>query len=92
MAASAIRAATLLAWQRLTAQVVRLPLPSSPGEALDLAAGALRAAPREPRLLAVTAASNVPGELWPVEGLAETAHAHGSRWTWRSSPRTARWT
>ena len=32
-----------------------------------------------PRLLVVTAASNVTGEIWPIADLARAAHAHGAR-------------
>ncbi|MEU4243271.1 aminotransferase class V-fold PLP-dependent enzyme [Actinoplanes sp. NPDC026619] len=34
---------------------------------------------RRPVLLAVTGASNVTGELWPITALAEVAHSHGAR-------------
>jgi selenocysteine lyase/cysteine desulfurase len=34
---------------------------------------------RGPVLLAVTGASNVTGEVWPLEELAELAHAHGAQ-------------
>jgi selenocysteine lyase/cysteine desulfurase len=67
--------ATLLPWRR----AVRLPIPASPAEAIRSAARALREAPQGPRLLVVTAASNVTGELWPIEELAEVAHRHGAR-------------
>ena len=32
-----------------------------------------------PKLVCVTGASNVTGEIWPVRELAETAHRHGAR-------------
>lgn len=67
--------ATLLPWAR----AVRLPIPATPDEAVTAAARALRSAPEGPRLLVVTAASNVTGELWPVERLAAVARAHGAR-------------
>lgn len=74
--------ASLLPWEHPAARagrVVRLPLPASPEEAVEAAAAALRGAPEGPRLLCVTAASNVTGEIWPVEELVEAAHAEGAR-------------
>ncbi|MFY7066849.1 aminotransferase class V-fold PLP-dependent enzyme [Nocardiopsis changdeensis] len=74
--------ASLLPWEHPASRagsVVRLPLPESPGAAVDTARAALAAAPRGPRLLCVTAASNVTGEIWPVEELVAAAHAEGAR-------------
>jgi len=65
--------AGLLPWRN----VVRLPLPASPAQAVEAADRALRR--HGPALLAVTAASNVTGELWPVAELAAVAHRHGAR-------------
>jgi selenocysteine lyase/cysteine desulfurase len=70
--------ASLLPWQR-GGQVVRLPAPASPADAVAAAGKALRSAPAGPRLLVVTAASNVTGELWPVAELARVAREHGAR-------------
>jgi selenocysteine lyase/cysteine desulfurase len=70
--------ATLLPWQR-GGRVVRLPAPVSPSAAVAAADEALASAPAGPRLLVVTAASNVTGELWPVAELARVARAHGAR-------------
>ena len=70
--------ASLLPWQREN-RVVRLPAPTSPADAVAAAAEALGAAPAGPRLLVVTAASNVTGELWPVAELARVAREHGAR-------------
>lgn len=67
--------ATQLPWRR----AVRLPAPATPTEALAAAANALKACPSGPRLLVVTAASNVTGEIWPIEELAEVAHRCGAR-------------
>jgi len=67
--------ASLLPWAR----AVRLPVPATPDEAVTAAGRALRSAPAGPRLLVVTAASNVTGELWPVERLAAVARAYGAR-------------
>lgn len=69
--------ATLLPWERH--RTVYLPAPASPDEALDAAERALRAAPGGPRLLVVTAAGNVTGELWPIGELAAVAHRNGAR-------------
>ncbi|WP_306367026.1 aminotransferase class V-fold PLP-dependent enzyme [Nocardiopsis sp. CC223A] len=74
--------ASLLPWEHPASRagsVVRLPLPESPRAAIDAARAALAAAPRGPRLLCVTAASNVTGEIWPVEELVAVAHAEGAR-------------
>src|SRR5690606_3070402 len=66
--------ASLLPWPRK----VRLAPPAFPGEAVRAADAAL-ARIDGPKLLAVTAASNVTGELWPVAALAHVAHRHGAR-------------
>lgn len=67
--------ASLLPWKR----AVRLPAPATPAEALSAADRALRGCPIGSRLLVVTAASNVTGELWPIEELAHVAHRNGAR-------------
>ena len=75
--------ATLLPWRRR--DTVRLPVPGSVRDAEVLLDDALRALPRgtarHPRqaLVVLTAASNVTGELWPVERLAALARRHGAR-------------
>ncbi|HEY0530510.1 MAG TPA: aminotransferase class V-fold PLP-dependent enzyme [Actinoplanes sp.] len=66
--------ATLLPWP----DPVRLPAPSSADEAVAAASSALRVL-RGPKLLAVTGASNVTGEILPIRRLAEVAHRHGAR-------------
>ncbi|GAB2617627.1 aminotransferase [Paractinoplanes abujensis] len=66
--------ANLLPWP----SPVRLPAPADP----DAAVRAVRAAfesVRGPALLAVTGASNVTGEIWPVRELADVAHSYGGR-------------
>ncbi|MER7891739.1 aminotransferase class V-fold PLP-dependent enzyme [Micromonospora sp. NPDC094482] len=73
--------ANLLPWPRGS---VRLPVPADPGEAvraLDAALAELRrdANPGLPVLVAVTGASNVTGERWPVAELARVARRHGAR-------------
>ncbi|MGP4029657.1 aminotransferase class V-fold PLP-dependent enzyme [Actinomadura sp. 3N407] len=67
--------AALLPWKR----AVRLPAPATPADAICAADRALRECPIGPRLLVVTAASNVTGELWPIGELARVAHRHGAR-------------
>ncbi|RBQ14251.1 cysteine desulfurase [Spongiactinospora rosea] len=66
--------ASLLPWP----QAVRLAPPAFPGAAVRAADEAL-AAIEGPKLLVVTAASNVTGELWPIAALAHIAHRHGAR-------------
>jgi selenocysteine lyase/cysteine desulfurase len=69
--------AALLAWR--DARVSRLGVPASPGDAVRMLARALAAAPGGPKLVVLTGASNVTGEMWPVAELAEVAHAFGAR-------------
>ncbi|GAA3696589.1 aminotransferase class V-fold PLP-dependent enzyme [Nonomuraea antimicrobica] len=66
--------ASLLPWP----DAVRLAPPAFPGEAVRAADEAL-AGIDGPKLLVVTAASNVTGELWPIAALAHIAHRHGAR-------------
>lgn len=66
--------ASLLPWP----DAVRLAPPAFPGEAVRAADETL-AAIEGPKLLVVTAASNVTGELWPIAALAHIAHRHGAR-------------
>ncbi len=65
--------ANLLPWR----QAVRLPVPGSPEEAVTAVERALRR--HGPALVAVTGASNVTGELWPVSEIARVARRHGAR-------------
>ena len=67
--------ADLLPWLRGRATV--LPVPASPGHALDLLDAALTTAPGTVGLVAVTGASNVTGEIWPYPEITEIAHRHG---------------
>ncbi|MGI8867491.1 MAG: aminotransferase class V-fold PLP-dependent enzyme [Mycobacteriales bacterium] len=69
--------ATLLAWRGL--RVVHLAPPRSAEAACAAVDEALRWAPVGPRLLAVTGASNVTGEVWPLRALARIAHSRGAR-------------
>ncbi|MGH2446915.1 MAG: aminotransferase class V-fold PLP-dependent enzyme [Candidatus Limnocylindria bacterium] len=71
--------ANLLPWKRCS--VTYLPVPESPGEALDRLETTLRDLPacNDPHLVAVTGASNVTGEIWPVAEMARIAHENGAR-------------
>lgn len=69
--------AALLPWPE--SRVRRLPAPASPAEAVLAVDDALAACPTGPRLVVVTGASNVTGEVWPVARLAEVAHRRGAR-------------
>ncbi|WP_438873752.1 aminotransferase class V-fold PLP-dependent enzyme, partial [Streptomyces alkaliterrae] len=69
--------ASLLPWR--DHDTVVLDAPDSPSRAVELLDRALAEAPPGPRLLCVTGASNVTGELWPVAELTEVAHRHGAR-------------
>ena len=66
--------ANMLPWRRHDVRL--LPFTDSPGELLDATERALRAERID--LVAVTGASNVTGEVWPVAELAELAHDHGA--------------
>ena len=73
--------ANLLPWPRGS---VRLPVPADPAGAVRALAAALTELRRDatagpPVLVAVTGASNVTGERWPVAELARVAHRHGAR-------------
>lgn len=67
--------ANMLPWRRHDVRV--LPHPSSPAHLLAATHRALRE--RRTDLLAVTGASNVTGEVWPLAELAALAHAHGAQ-------------
>ncbi|MFI0165293.1 aminotransferase class V-fold PLP-dependent enzyme [Streptomyces sp. NPDC017095] len=69
--------AALLAWRGH--RVHRLAPPDSPADAPAVLAKALADAPDGPKLVVITGASNVTGELWPVAELAEAAAARGAR-------------
>ncbi|WUH93942.1 aminotransferase class V-fold PLP-dependent enzyme [Streptomyces sp. NBC_00433] len=72
--------AALLPWQRAKgARVTCLAAPHTPEQAVAALDVALHAAPKGPKLVCVTGASNVTGELWPVRELAAAAHRHGAR-------------
>lgn len=71
--------ANLLPWRRLQAHY--LGSPASPELLLEQLEAALAALPHgaAARLVAVTGASNVTGEMWPIAAIARVAHAHGAR-------------
>ena len=71
--------ANLLPWKRIG--VTYLPVPETPAEMLATLEETLRALPHceDPHLVAVTGASNVTGEIWPVAEIARTAHENGAR-------------
>jgi selenocysteine lyase/cysteine desulfurase len=69
--------ANMLPWRRHDVRYLPIPpRPTDVGPALD---EALRAERGAPTLVAVTGASNVTGELWPVREIARIAHEHGAR-------------
>lgn len=69
--------ANLLPWRR--GKHVQLPVPESPAHAIALVDAALREVGTGPCLVAIAGASNVTGEIWPIEELATLAHWHGAR-------------
>ena len=69
--------ATLLPWS--ARRTVRLDVPGSPQDAEVLLDEALRERRATNRLVVLTGASNVTGELWPVAALAAVARRHGAR-------------
>ncbi|WP_435244807.1 aminotransferase class V-fold PLP-dependent enzyme [Streptomyces sioyaensis] len=73
--------ASLLPWeQRADTAVTYLNAPRTPRQAVETLETALaEREPYGPALVCVTGASNVTGELWPVQELAAAAHAHGAR-------------
>ncbi|GAA2481058.1 aminotransferase [Winogradskya humida] len=66
--------ANLLPWPNQ----LRLPVPATPDDAVEAVRAALRTV-KGSVLVAVTAASNVTGEIWPVRRIADAAHAAGAR-------------
>jgi selenocysteine lyase/cysteine desulfurase len=69
--------AALLPWP--AERTIRLQAPSSATQAVTAVADALRTAPDGPRLVVVTGASNVTGEIFPITEIAAVAKAHGAR-------------
>lgn len=68
--------AALLPWR---GTVHRIPTPRTRSAAVSDVDAVLAACPRGPRLVVVTGASNVTGELLPVSELAAVARRHGAR-------------
>src|SRR3954447_18528439 len=68
---------TLLPWGGF--RTVRLPVPQTVEDAHALLEDALTDHPSRHRLVVVAAASNVTGEVWPIERFATLAHEHGAR-------------
>jgi len=68
---------TLLPWGRF--RTVRLPVPQTVEDAHALLDEALNDHPSRHRLVVLAAASNVTGEVWPIERFASLAHDHGAR-------------
>src|SRR3954447_2067618 len=69
--------ANLLPWRR--GDVRHLAIPASPAHALEALEAQLRALGGRDALVSVTGASNVTGEVWPIEAIARLAHRHGAR-------------
>ncbi|MCO1582254.1 aminotransferase class V-fold PLP-dependent enzyme [Crossiella sp. SN42] len=69
--------AALLPWRG--PRVTRIATPDTPQGAIGALAEALRNTPEGARLVVLTGASNVTGELWPVRELAAVARRFGAR-------------
>lgn len=69
--------AAMLPWQH--SAVRALPIPETPGRAVADLDAALRDCGDGPKLVVLTGASNVTGELWPVAELSEVAGTYGAR-------------
>jgi selenocysteine lyase/cysteine desulfurase len=69
--------ANMLPWRRH--RVRYLPIPQTPEEVGRALETALRERSEGPSLVAVTGASNVTGELWPIREIAMVAHEYGAR-------------
>jgi selenocysteine lyase/cysteine desulfurase len=68
--------ANLLPWRAHRLEL--LPFTRSPGELVDACEESLAAAGGEVRLVVLTGASNVTGEVSPIAALAAVAHRHGA--------------
>jgi selenocysteine lyase/cysteine desulfurase len=68
--------ANMLPWRRHDVAV--LPVPSSGSELVERCEHALRTARPRIDLVAVTGASNVTGEVWPLAELGAVAHHYGA--------------
>ncbi|MBK8469856.1 MAG: aminotransferase class V-fold PLP-dependent enzyme [Actinomycetales bacterium] len=71
---------TLLPWgARSTGATVTLPVPRTVADGLDWLDSALATVTSEHTLVVVAGASNVTGEVWPVEAITRLAHRYGAR-------------
>ena len=68
---------TLLPWG--ASRTVTLPVPASIEQAMDDLTAALQQASTRNRLVVVAGASNVTGELWPLDTVVRIARRHGAR-------------
>ncbi|HEU4863190.1 MAG TPA: aminotransferase class V-fold PLP-dependent enzyme, partial [Candidatus Limnocylindria bacterium] len=71
--------ANLLPWQRCGVRYIAVP--ETPAEALERLEATLRELPAcpDPHLVAVTGASNVTGDIWPIAEMGRIAHDNGAR-------------
>jgi selenocysteine lyase/cysteine desulfurase len=69
--------ANMLPWRRLT-RVVHLDPPASPATLIAAVKRALEDGSRPVGLVAMTAASNVTGEVFPLREIGHLAHSHGA--------------
>ncbi len=69
--------AALLPWGRRAR--TRLAVPNSPSDAVDLLHSALEVSAAEDKLVVLTGACNVTGELWPLPELIAVAQQFGAR-------------
>jgi len=69
--------ANMLPWRRHDVTV--LPIADSAWELVERCEHALRVAQPRIDLVAVTGASNVTGEVWPLGAIADLAHQHGAQ-------------
>ncbi|MGH2382554.1 MAG: aminotransferase class V-fold PLP-dependent enzyme [Candidatus Limnocylindria bacterium] len=72
--------ANLLPWKRC-AGARYLPVPETPVEMLAQLEATLQELPHcdDPHLVAVTGASNVTGEIWPLAEISRVTHEYGAR-------------
>ena len=71
--------ANLLPWRRGNAHVDYLPVPDSPNALLAVLEDRLKRHSTQHRLVAVTGASNVTGEVWPLSQIVEVARRYDAR-------------
>lgn len=71
--------ANLLPWRGRASRVRHLPTPRDRGDVASVLDQALKDRSGEHLLVALTGASNVTGEVWPVRELVTVAHSRGAR-------------